>query len=46
MIRTTVYLTHAQTDPRTKDGTGFLVMLVISAIAVFLVGIVGLINLF
>ncbi len=42
----TLYLTHAQTDPRTKDGTGFLVMLVISAIAVFLVGIVGLVNLF
>jgi Mannitol dehydrogenase Rossmann domain len=42
----TLYLTHAQTDPRTKDGTGFLVMLVISAIAVFLVGIVGLINTF
>lgn len=42
----TLYLTHAQTDPRTKDGTGFLIMLVISALAVFLVGIVGLVNLF
>ena len=42
----TVYLSRKHTDPRVKDGTGFLVMLVISAIAVFLVGIVGLINLF
>jgi FtsH-binding integral membrane protein len=40
----TLYLTQAQTDPRTKGRYGFLVMLVISAIAVFLVGIVGLIN--
>lgn len=42
----TLYLTRTQTDPRTKDGPGFMVMLVISAIAVFLVGIVGLVNLF
>jgi Mn2+/Fe2+ NRAMP family transporter len=42
----TVYLSRAQTDPRTKDGPAFLIMLVISAGAVFLVGIVGLINTF
>lgn len=42
----TLYLSRVQTDPRTKDGPAFLVMLVISAVAVFLVGIVGLVNLF
>jgi hypothetical protein len=42
----TLYLSHAQTDPRTKGGPAFLTMLVISAVAVFLVGIVGLINTF
>ena len=35
----TLYLSRTQTDPRTKDGNLFTVMLVISAIAVFLVGI-------
>ena len=42
----TLYLSQTQTDPRTKGGKAFTVMLVISAIAVFLVGIVGLINTF
>ncbi|CAM3692436.1 Nramp family divalent metal transporter [Occultella aeris] len=42
----TVYLSQRQTDPAVKDGRAFAVMLVISATAIFLVGIVGLINLF
>jgi Mn2+/Fe2+ NRAMP family transporter len=42
----TVYLSQRQTDPAVKDGRAFTVMLVISATAIFLVGIVGLINLF
>jgi hypothetical protein len=42
----TLYLSHVQTDPRTKDGPAFLFLLVISAVAVFVVGIVGLVNTF
>ena len=42
----TVYLSHTQTDPRTKDGTAYLVMLSISASAVFLVGILGMVSMF
>ncbi|TDE97607.1 manganese transporter NRAMP [Occultella glacieicola] len=42
----TVYLSQRQTDPLVKDGAAFTVMLVISALAIFLVGIVGLTNLF
>ncbi|WP_154792983.1 Nramp family divalent metal transporter [Occultella kanbiaonis] len=41
----TVYLSHRQTDPLVKDGRAFTVMLLISAAAIFFVGIVGLINL-
>lgn len=41
----TLYLARFQTDPRAKDGVKTQVMVIISAVAVFLVGIVGLINL-
>ncbi|WP_245580293.1 Nramp family divalent metal transporter [Arthrobacter castelli] len=40
----TVYLSHRQTDPLVKDGKFFAVMLVLSAIAVFFVGVMGLVN--
>jgi hypothetical protein len=42
----TLCLSHTQTDPQTKGGNPFLVMLVTSALAVFLVGIIGLDNIF
>lgn len=42
----TLYLSRAQTDPRVKDGPAFLVLLLVSAVAVFLVGIVGLVDAF
>lgn len=38
----TLYLSNVETDPRVKDGQGFLVLLVISALAIFAVGILGL----
>lgn len=40
----TLYLSRTQTDPRVKDGSLFTVMLVISALAVFFVGVMGLVN--
>lgn len=42
----TIYLSRVQTDPRVKDGKAFTVMLILSAAAVFFVGVMGLINLF
>lgn len=42
----TVYLSRTQTDPAVRDGAPFTVMLIISAAAIFLVGVIGLINLF
>lgn len=43
----TLSLSRTHTDPRTRGGKLFTVLLVISAVAVFfLVGIVGLVNLF
>ncbi|GAB3268616.1 NRAMP family divalent metal transporter [Arthrobacter pigmenti] len=42
----TVYLSHRQTDPLVKDGKFFAIMLVLSAIAVFFVGVMGLVNMF
>lgn len=41
----TLYLSRAETDPRVKDGTSFMVLLVISAIAIFAVGLIGLTDL-
>jgi Mn2+/Fe2+ NRAMP family transporter len=38
----TLYLSWTQTDPAVKDGTPFMVLLVISAIAIFAVGIISL----
>ena len=38
----TLYLSHTQTDPRVKDGNVFMVFLVISAIAIFAVGLISL----
>ncbi|MFP5415476.1 MAG: Nramp family divalent metal transporter [Actinomycetes bacterium] len=38
----TLYLSNVETDPRVKDGQSFLVLLVISALAIFAVGILGL----
>jgi Mn2+/Fe2+ NRAMP family transporter len=42
----TIYLSHRQTDPLVKDGKAVTVMLVLSAAAVFFVGVMGLINTF
>ncbi|WP_253905129.1 hypothetical protein [Arthrobacter sp. H14] len=42
----TVYLSHRQTDPLVKDGKFFTIMLVLSAVAVFFVGVMGLVNMF
>ena len=42
----TVYLSRTQTDPAVRDGAAFKVMLIISAAAIYLVGVIGLINLF
>jgi Mn2+ and Fe2+ transporters of the NRAMP family len=42
----TIYLSHRQTDPLVKDGKVFTVMLVLSALAIFLVGVLGLANSF
>ena len=42
----TVYLSRTQTDPAVRDGAAFKVMLIFSAAAIFLVGVIGLINLF
>lgn len=38
----TLYLSRAETDPRVKEGTPFTVLLVISAVAIFAVGLLGL----
>lgn len=38
----TLYLSRTQTDPRVKDGKGFMVLLVVSAAAIFAVGIISL----
>ncbi|GAB2491295.1 Nramp family divalent metal transporter [Luteococcus sediminum] len=40
----TLYLSHAQTDRRIKDGMLFTAYLVVSAIAVFAVGLVSLVD--
>ena len=40
----TLYLSRTQTDPRIKDGKAFMVYLVISAIAVFAVGLISLVD--
>ncbi|EYT50426.1 manganese transporter NRAMP [Brachybacterium muris UCD-AY4] len=40
----TLYLSRTQTDPRVKDGVAFNAMVVISAIAITLVGVIGLYN--
>ncbi|WP_417215338.1 Nramp family divalent metal transporter [Arthrobacter sp.] len=42
----TIYLSHRQTDPLVKDGKFFTVLLVLSALAIFLVGVLGLANSF
>lgn len=42
----TIYLSCVQTDPRVKDGKPFTVMLILSAAAIFFVGVMGLINIF
>ena len=42
----TVYLSRTQTDPKVKDGKGFTIMLWLSAVAVFFVGVMGLVNMF
>ncbi|MBM6621788.1 Nramp family divalent metal transporter [Micrococcaceae bacterium RIT802] len=42
----TIYLSHRQTDPLVKDGKVFTVLLVLSALAIFLVGVLGLANMF
>jgi Mn2+/Fe2+ NRAMP family transporter len=38
----TLYLSRTQTDPRVKDGNGFMTLLVISALAIFAVGALSL----
>lgn len=42
----TIYLSHRQTDPLVKDGKIFTILLVLSALAIFLVGVLGLANTF
>ncbi|WP_257161936.1 Nramp family divalent metal transporter [Corynebacterium cystitidis] len=42
----TLYLSATQTDKRIKDGVGFTIFLVISAIAILGVGVVGLADMF
>lgn len=42
----TLYLSYTQTDPRIRDGVPTMVMLWISAVAIVLVGIYGLVNSF
>jgi hypothetical protein len=42
----TLYLSWTQTDPRVKDGSAFMVLLVISAVAIFGVGIISLLDQF
>jgi len=42
----TLYLAKTDTDPRIKDGTGFKVLLVVSAIAIFAVGVLGIVDMF
>jgi Mn2+/Fe2+ NRAMP family transporter len=42
----TIYLSRVQTDPRVKDGKPFTIMLILSAAAIFFVGVMGLINIF
>lgn len=37
-----LYLSHTQTDPRLKDGRGFQFFLLLSALAIFAVGVLGL----
>jgi len=41
----TVYLSRTQTDPAVKGGRGYTAMLLISAVAIFAVGILGLVDL-
>jgi hypothetical protein len=41
-----VYLHRTQTDPRLRDGKGFTIYFVISALAVFGVGVLTLIDQF
>lgn len=40
----TLYLSKTETDPRVKDGPVFMVLLLISAFAIFAVGIISLID--
>ncbi|MDD7586223.1 MAG: Nramp family divalent metal transporter [Corynebacterium glucuronolyticum] len=42
----TLYLAKTDTDPRIKDGTGFRALLVVSAIAIFAVGVLGIADTF
>lgn len=42
----TLYLSHTETDPRVKDGGAFQVLLVVSAIAIFAVGVLSLVDQF
>lgn len=42
----TVYLSYTETDKRIKDGNAFTIYLIISAIAIFAVGFIGLIDMF
>ena len=42
----TLYLAKTDTDPRIKDGTGFKILLIVSAIAIFAVGVLGIVDMF
>ena len=42
----TLYLSRTETDPRVKDGKVFTTLLIVSAIAIFSVGIISLIDMF
>ncbi len=46
VVVATLYLSRTETDPRVKDGSAFTVYLLISAVAVFAVGVISLVNMF
>jgi hypothetical protein len=44
VVVATLYLSRTETDPRIKDGSAFAVYLLISAVAVFAVGVISLVD--
>ncbi len=44
VVVATLYLAHTETDPRVKDGKAWNVYLIVSSVAIFAVGVMGLID--